>query len=104
MPVSIGLIEIKGLKKTKQDLLQPLLAPCLQATTFGALSLCLRESAERMQRLDIFKAINIGLDRMKGGPGDVQVTFETEEKKYRLHAGTEVKRNDIAFVPADERV
>lgn len=29
---------------------------------------------------------------------DVVVVIEAEEKKFRLHAGTEVQKNDIAFV------
>jgi len=99
--VSIGVIEIKGLKKTKQSLIQPLIQPCLTATTFGSLSACLQDSVERMQRLDIFKGINVTLDRLKdvtAAGHDVMVVIEAEEKKYRVHAGTEMKRNDIAFV------
>lgn len=98
--MSIGLIEIKGLKKTKQDLVQPVLTPCLSATTFGALSSCLREGVERLQRLDCFKNIDVLVDRIKDDPAghDVKVVVEVEEKRFKLHAGTEVKRNDIAFV------
>lgn len=100
VPVSIGLIEIKGLEKTKSDLIQPLFSPCLRATTFGSLSTCLRDSVDKMQRLDIFKNINVVMDKIpedKAGH-DVMVVIEAEEKKFRLHAGTEVQKSDIAFV------
>lgn len=96
------MIEIKGLKKTKPDFLQPLISPCFQAKTFGALASCIRSSVESMQQLDIFKNINVILDNFDEGKGgqthDVKIVIEGEEKKYRLHAGTELQKNDIGFV------
>lgn len=80
--------------------MQPLLTPCLASTTFGSLSACLREGVERLQRLECFKNINVLVDRLKDDPAghDVMVVVEVEERRFKLHAGTEVKRNDIAFV------
>lgn len=54
---------------------------------------------EKVQRLDIFKNINVVMDKMEDDAGhDVKVIIDAEEKRYRLHAGTEVKKNDLAFV------
>jgi hypothetical protein len=96
------MIEIKGLRKTKPDFLQPLISPCFQAKTFGALAACVRSSVESIQQLDIFKNINVILDKHeekgKDGMNNLKIVIEGEEKKYRLHAGTELQKNDIGFV------
>ena len=96
------MIEIKGLRKTKPDFLQPLISPCFQAQTFGALAACLRSSVESIQQLDIFKNINVVLDSHQGDSthgNPLKIVIEGEEKRYRLHAGTELQKNDIGFVP-----
>lgn len=95
--MSIGLIEIKGLEKTKPDLIQPLISPCLAARTFGDLSQCLHSSMDKMQRLNIFKNLNVTLDKLDDAEDTVKVTIDAEEKKLRLHVGTEVQKNDVAF-------
>lgn len=53
-----------------------------------------------MQRLDIFKHIDVLIDKMDGAPDDrdVKVTVVAEERRFRLNVGTGIQKNDVGCV------
>lgn len=103
-----------GLERTCYDVMQSAVDPCRQARTFGELTECLSRASRRLDQLELFKEMRFVIDKREDGHGDMQaehqsendrsegqgdvlVRVEVKEKKYKLNAGTNIRKNEVGF-------
>ncbi len=106
VPLRVAQVEFVGVQRTKQDLLNAIVAPCLQAKSFGDLTHTLSSVSSSFDQFDLFKEHRFIIDRVSpGGAGGlgkdeddrVVIRVDVKEKKFRLNAGTEIQRDGVGF-------
>lgn len=97
IPVTVVGVQFKGAERTKGDLLETIVQPCLKARTFGELTQALAIVGNQLGRLDIFKEMRFVIDRPDSEEDGLVVRVEVKERKYRMHAGTEIQKNEVGF-------
>ncbi|CAG8595900.1 745_t:CDS:10 [Paraglomus occultum] len=93
-PFYIQSCRIFGAKKTRQSLFKAVISPTFEARTFGELIDEVRIAADKLNRLDIFKYVDVLLDTCEDGfapPEALDMVIAVEEKpRYWIRTGTEI--------------
>ncbi|KAG9307255.1 hypothetical protein G9A89_017083 [Geosiphon pyriformis] len=88
---------IYGAKKTRPSLFEAVLNPALKVSTLGGVIDQTIEATNRLQRLDIFKEVDVMLDTATdplASPGALDVKLYLEEKsRFWVKTGTEIANN-----------
>lgn len=96
IPITVAGVQFIGTERTKVDILEPTVQKCLQAKTFGELTLAMAETSNKLARLELFKDVRFIVDREPEGD-NVVVRVEVQERKYKVHVGTEIQKNEVGF-------
>lgn len=98
IPIKVSKVHFTGTERTKTDVLQPAVQPCFQAETFGQLTQSLSQVSQNLARLEIFKDYRFVIDHSgEEGDGGLLVRVEVTERKYKVHAGTEIQKNEVGL-------
>ncbi|CAG8677544.1 14398_t:CDS:10, partial [Funneliformis caledonium] len=93
-PFYIHSFQIHGTKKTRRSLFESVFHPALHARTLGSVIDEVRISADKLNRLDIFKYVDVLLDNNNdpfAQPGAIDVILSVEEKsRFWIKTGTEI--------------
>ena len=95
--VNVVGVKFEGIRKTRQDMLGQVMKDCLEARTFGELTRSLAAAADSLERLEVFKETKFILDTDKAVQDGVLVRVQAKERKYKVHLGTELQRNDVGL-------
>lgn len=90
-------VRFLGIERTKQDILEVAVERCLHVNTFGELTKALSSTSEQLSRLEIFKEMRFIIDRADKDGDQVIIRIEVKERKYKVHAGTEIQKNEVGF-------
>ncbi|CAB4378074.1 unnamed protein product [Rhizophagus irregularis] len=93
-PFYVHSFRIHGTQKTRQSLFESVVYSALQARTLGSIIDEVHLAADKLNRLDIFKHIDVFLDKSSdplAQPGAIDVILSTEEKsRFWIKTGTEI--------------
>jgi len=82
MAARVTKVHLKGLQRTKDDMVVASIEPVLKVKQFSELVLAAQEARARLQSLQCFKAVEILIDTSEGGGAkDYEVTFVMDEVK-----------------------
>ncbi|RIA91800.1 surface antigen-domain-containing protein [Glomus cerebriforme] len=94
LPFYIHSFQIHGTQKTRRSLFESVIYPALQARTLGSVIDEVRITADKLNRLDIFKHVDVLLDNSNdpfAQPGAIDVILSAEEKsRFWIKTGTEI--------------
>jgi len=80
--VRVTKVHLKGLQRTKDDMVVASIEPVLKVKQFSELALAAQEARARLQSLQCFKTVEILIDTSEGGGSkDYEVTFVMDEVK-----------------------
>ena len=96
--IHVTRITVNGLNRTKHDIVENSLQTCLVSHTLHELLDNLTKSCSVLERLQIFKSINVEIVPSKSSTDAVELVLNVEEKRYRIKAGTEFQQGEIAWV------
>lgn len=98
MGLTVSDIKFDGMFRTRRDFLDTIFKKCREATSFGQLTQSLSDAARRLLGFDILKGLpEFIIDEDPENRSQMLVTVKADEKKYRLHVGTEICRDDVGF-------
>lgn len=97
IPVNVSGVQFVGTTRTRLDVVEGAVQPCLEAKTFGELTEALSKTSRHLNRLELFKDMRFIIDQAEGDDSTIIVRVEVKEKAYQLRAGTEVQRNEVCF-------
>jgi outer membrane protein insertion porin family len=97
VPVTVTGVQFTGTERTKTDILEPAVQNCLKARTFGELTAALGETSSNLERLELFKEMRFVIDQDSDKKEGVVVRVEVQERKYKIHAGTDIQKNGVGF-------
>jgi outer membrane protein insertion porin family len=93
-PYYIHSFQIHGAKKTRRSLFESVIYPALQVRTLGSVIDEVHITADKLNRLDIFKHIDVLLDKSNdqfAQPEAIDVILSVEEKsRFWIKTGTEI--------------
>jgi outer membrane protein insertion porin family len=97
LPIKIDKLEFQNIHRTDHAFLSSIFAPVIQAKTMSELKEALSQTLTRVNRLSLFKESSISIQESDVSLDGLKLIFTGEEKRYRVKAGTEVQKHDIAF-------
>lgn len=96
-PLKIDGLEFENIKRTDHEFLRTIFAPVLKANDMAELKRALSDTMGKLNRLSLFKESSISIQGSDVSLDGLKLIFRGEEKRYRIKAGTEAQKNDIAF-------
>lgn len=95
--LKIDELEFDNIHRTDHSFLRSIFVPVLKANNMGELKQALSDTMGRLNRLSLFKETSISIKESDVSLDGLKLVFRGEEKRYRIKAGTEVQKNDVAF-------
>lgn len=105
VPIRVDRIEINDAIRTRPDFLEGLFRRCKDARTLFDLTVELHRAMERVNRMELFREVNVRLDHSDGDNSTaadsqerrVKIVMDVQERNAKLQAGTEVGNGDIGW-------
>lgn len=97
--IKVSQVKVEGISKTNDQFLLEITKPLLEATTLGEAIVGSRNIAHRLQKFDIFKNVQVGLEADPNVADGLIVVFNaTEAPRLYAHTGADFGSHEGSMV------